>query len=316
MESKAHYALVGAAVILITAGLIAALLWISEVAGKREMTEYTIYFREHSLSGLQVDSTVTMKGIGVGAVKSYELSPVDIERVKVLVEVDSKTPIKENTEAIIKRNLLTGLASIDLTGGTAASAFRTKVALGEGSPIIPEGRTELDTIADSIPGLVEDLGAFISEARHVFSEENRENLSNTFANVDKFTAGLAASEEDYKALVKNLKEVTDHLSEVSVSLERTLKGSDKKLRVALDNMAEALEKTSQTAETVNQETQKLSKTFRSGIDVVVVDINNVTKDISRAARSVSSAMDKLDDPKSIIVGPNEKSLGPGERLSR
>jgi len=316
VESKANYALVGAAVILIIVGFISAILWLSGVAGKRDTTTYTIYFRQHSLSGLQADSGVTMKGIKVGSVKSFKLSPVDTERVKVVVEVGSETPVKEDTEAIITRNLLTGLASIDLTGGTAASQFRVNTPLGEDSPIIPEGRTELDTIADSIPGLVEDLGSFVSEARHVFSEENRESLRNTLANIDKFTSGLAASEEDFQALVKNLKEITDHLGKVSVSLEKTLKGSDRKLQVALDNMAEALAGFNQTAQTVNAESKKLSKTFTSGIDVVVVDINNVTKDISRAARSVSAAMEKLDDPKSIIVGPNEKSLGPGESLSR
>jgi len=168
MESKANYALVGAIVIALVACLLGAALWISQTTAGQSQSFYTIYFMEHSLSGLQVDSDVTMKGIRIGKVRSFKLSPIDIERVKVVVEVAEDSPIKHDTEAVISRNILTGLASIDLTGGTAGSSFRKGVPTGEKYPIIPEGRTELATIADSLPGLVEDLGKLATEARLVF----------------------------------------------------------------------------------------------------------------------------------------------------
>lgn len=317
MESKANYTLVGASVLTLVFALVAAVVWISQTTSGAPVSNYTIYFSHHSVSGLQEDSDVTMRGIRIGKVKSFKISPVDIERIQVVVEVMEDAPIKTDTEAVINRNVLTGLASIDLTGGTAASNFRNKILqTGEKFPVIPEGRTELDTIASSIPGLMDDFGQMVSQAKHVFSKENRENISKTLFNIEKFSTDLAKSGDDLSELVVNLNDLVGSLKVVSVDLQEMLKGSDPKWRKAIGSLHSTLSQAEEAVETVTEETELLSRSMRSGIDVLIVDINNVARDLSRAAQSVTAAMDRLDDPKALIAGPSERSLGPGEKLPR
>jgi ABC-type transporter Mla subunit MlaD len=91
-----------------------------------------------------------MLGVSVGRVEAYAVDPRTMNRVRVRIRVSSLTPVTPATEAIVRRNLLTGIARIALTPPAGASpALLTAVPEGEEFPIIPEGQSDLDQIADA-----------------------------------------------------------------------------------------------------------------------------------------------------------------------
>ena len=69
METDARYTLVGLVVLGLIASLAIAVVWLSHSSGDKSFPRYTIYFKEESPAGLQIDGDVTMRGIKICKVK-------------------------------------------------------------------------------------------------------------------------------------------------------------------------------------------------------------------------------------------------------
>src|SRR5690606_22498720 len=119
MEPESRYTFVGAVVLALVAITILGYLWLAGVGSADNFRYYTIHFEQQSLEGMQIGSDVNMRGVKVGRVQEYSISRDNINRVDVVVRVDRETPVSVNTRAVVGRNLVTGIARIDLdTPGT------------------------------------------------------------------------------------------------------------------------------------------------------------------------------------------------------
>ena len=125
-----------------TALLVAAVLVV--FAGMRfwEREDTYVVDVEGSVVGLSSGSDVLLNGVQVGSIEEVEISPDDISRVRVTLEVKQGTPIKRDTRAMLVMRGITGLRVIDLRGGTDEAA-----ALSPGSKI-PQEKSQLDKLAD------------------------------------------------------------------------------------------------------------------------------------------------------------------------
>ena len=119
MTGKTNYVLVGLFVLALTLTLIAGVLWLGSGGPGRVYDEYLLYMQE-SVSGLSRDNAVKYHGVDVGRVREIALDPRRAEEVRLLLEIDRGTPIREDTVATLETQGLTGLAYINLTGGAAA----------------------------------------------------------------------------------------------------------------------------------------------------------------------------------------------------
>ena len=113
MERESRYTLVGAALVGLMFAIALTMIWLTR-GGARPDLNYTIHFDHASLDGLQVGGDVNLRGIKVGRVEDYSIARDNINRVNVTIRVDRKSPVSDNTVATIGRNILTGLASINL----------------------------------------------------------------------------------------------------------------------------------------------------------------------------------------------------------
>ena len=121
MEDKVNYTAVGAFVLVLGAALIAAVLWLSAgIAGKKHYGTYQSIIRE-SVSGLSLDAPVKYLGVNVGKVSEIAIDPSNSSQVRLRFRIETGTPIKEDTEAVLKTQGLTGIAFVELTGGTASA---------------------------------------------------------------------------------------------------------------------------------------------------------------------------------------------------
>src|SRR5512137_1560401 len=135
METRVNRAVVGAFVLVLGAAGIAAVLWLgSGRLTQKEYGTYLAYFTE-SVSGLNLHAPVKSRGVAVGSVREISLDPTNPERVRLLLEVEKGTPVKEDTVAILGVQGLTGIAYIELSGGTRDSPM-LREAPGDGAPVI------------------------------------------------------------------------------------------------------------------------------------------------------------------------------------
>ncbi len=301
MESDAKYALVGSIVVIFTVIIVACVLWLAEVGISRDSAFYAVYFREQSLDGLQTDGDVTMKGIKVGTVTDLHIPRADIERVKVILKLNADTPVKTNTRAVLKRNLLTGLAFIDLSGSSQDAPLLRNRAAGEDYPVIPEGSTNLDAIAKSLPGLLTDIDAMVRRVEAVFSEENTVAMTRTLANVEKLTSTLAADSVNFSELAHELREASSEVKKLAKNTNAQVSGVSKSAQGSLDSVKVA-------ADTIKGDTA----TIAQSMSVMTADFSRFVRDFNRTAEAFSTTMEKYTNPRAIILGPDERSYGPGE----
>jgi phospholipid/cholesterol/gamma-HCH transport system substrate-binding protein len=316
MESQVKYTFVGLGIIILFSAMLYTLLWLSqdETAGGRK--SYTIYFAEQSLDGLQLESAVTLKGIAVGRVKKIQLSDHNIELVRVLIDVSASTPIKINTHAIIKRNILTGLATIDLAGGTNESPALENIVVGENYPIIPEGQSEFSQFAASIPELVEDVNQVVTRVNNFLSEDNQLSFGKTLKNVETITDSMANSNEKFKDIVADLSDLAKNLREMSTTLTSVSKKAESSISTITNDFSKTLQTVTETAEAIRVDSDELSKSVTTASRLFTQNTDQIADSMSQAAKSLSRTAEGFEDPKSIITGPGKNTLGPGELIGR
>src|SRR5919198_1371901 len=150
MEPEARYTLVGIAVLILIGLIVAAVLWLRSTAEGRDVRDYKIYFERQSLEGLEIRGEVRMRGIRVGSVTGFLFSPRRRGAVEVLIRVEASTPVRESTEAIVARHLVTGIASIRLVNSTEESPLLTQAPTDEPYPVIAEGESAIQQFSESV----------------------------------------------------------------------------------------------------------------------------------------------------------------------
>src|SRR5262245_60874116 len=113
MEREANYTAVGPFVLLVAtmAGLF--VYWYAGSSDARDYRRYEVYF-EGSVSGLNRGSTVRYLGVEVGKVVAIRIDKRASDRVQVIADIDSHTPISEATLASLSLQGVTGQLYIDL----------------------------------------------------------------------------------------------------------------------------------------------------------------------------------------------------------
>lgn len=214
MESEAHYLRVGTAV-LVLAGLLAlGLYWLSGGLDRGAGQRYAVHFSRQSLEGLQINSDVRMQGIKVGKVIDYAILPGELRTVRVVLEVDARTPLREGVTAVVNRHLVTGLASIDLDNGPPDAALLPQN--GDDMPRIAEGVPQLTRVADTL----EELGQL--------GRDTLLNLNAMLSNDNRSGSGLGA---ELRETLVSTRRAADSLSELGVAARGSLAGLDRELRV-------------------------------------------------------------------------------------
>jgi phospholipid/cholesterol/gamma-HCH transport system substrate-binding protein len=161
MEEKVNFVIVGVFVLVFSAAFIAIVLWLS--SSKPYGKSYDIYqtYMRESVAGLNVNAPVRYRGVNVGQVRKIALAPGNVEQVQVTLAIESGTPIKTDTVAILSTYGLTGIAFVELTGGSREAAVLTAEA-DNPFPVIKSG-----------PSLMVRLDASLIDAAHTLKNAAR-----------------------------------------------------------------------------------------------------------------------------------------------
>jgi len=118
---------------------------------------YRIVF-DSSVIGLEPGAVVYLNGIKVGTVETVAVEPSDLRKVAVAIEVQSGTPIRTDTRALLQYAGITGLKVIDLRDGSTAAA-----PLPSGGEI-PAGATLLDRLEARAQAIIDQSAKVMDRA--------------------------------------------------------------------------------------------------------------------------------------------------------
>lgn len=240
METRASFITVGVFVLLFLTGIVSAVVWLARIDVSSDLTQYDILF-EGSVTGLQVGNAVRYRGVPVGSVQSIAINPDNVEQIRVTIEVPADTPIKEDTEAALEFQGITGVAFVQLTGGTNA-APKLVAQRGEGNPIIPSRPSSLQEVIEQAPELINRFIAVVDRANAILSPQNQASIERTLANVAALSDGLADSSGDIQRILAEGSSAIVELRQAVATTETLLRGfagrSDELAELVTDTLSE------------------------------------------------------------------------------
>ena len=278
MEPEARFTAIGAILLALLLAAAAATVWLTRSGPRTDFRYYTIYFERQSLQGLQVGGDVEMRGVQVGRVERFSIARDNINRVQVTIRIDGRTPVSTNTVAVVGRKILTGLARIDLVTPGQPGPELTAVDFGEKYPVIAEGQSDLEQIANAVNGLAAKGASVLKSVDELLNAENREAMAATLASI--------------RGMAEAIRKTAESAERVAVSADAAASEASVTLR-DLSRAAAALERTA---------------------DVGVHELRATTQELRASAEIVARTADRLDNPRTVIFGPSPSQLGPGEKL--
>jgi phospholipid/cholesterol/gamma-HCH transport system substrate-binding protein len=194
METRANYVAVGAFVLALLAGVVIAVLWLASVEFSRQFAFYDVFFTG-SVAGLTQGSSVQYNGIQVGRVREIRIDPQNVQQVRVTIEVDQGTVIKSDAVASLEVQGLTGVAFIEITGGSQ-NAPPVAAHAGERYPVIASQPSGLQRLAASAPEALARLIDVAERVAAVLDDKNRAAIGETLDNVRRLSAVAGARAGD------------------------------------------------------------------------------------------------------------------------
>jgi phospholipid/cholesterol/gamma-HCH transport system substrate-binding protein len=247
-------------------------------------------------------------------VDSYRFAEGGDEAVSVTARIDEGVPVHVGAAAFIKRNLVTGIASVEINNGPSDSALLLKAPPGERYPVIAEGRSDIDKVATAVSRLAVNGALVLEKMNTLLSDDNQRAISQTLANLDELSSHLAANKQSLDAAVQGIRDASDEfrfagasISQAATRAEGSIVGVGKNADAALKEAIVAMEKLQRDASLISGQIQQLAETG-------TLELTNVSRDVRTSADVLTTAGQRLSNPRTILFGPGQQQLGPGEKL--
>lgn len=219
METRASYLLVGAFALIVMAGFVISVVWMAGANLREDVAYYDIHF-DGSVTGLKPGNTVRYRGIPVGAVTEIAINPENVQQVRVMIEVPADTPIKKDTIAALEYQGLTGVAFVQLTGGTNEAPM-LEVGKDQERPVIRSRPSQLEELVQGAPELMARITALVNKGNVLFGEKNLENIGATLENVRTITGAFSGESADLVATLKDTsKTMQEALGNLNIATKR------------------------------------------------------------------------------------------------
>jgi phospholipid/cholesterol/gamma-HCH transport system substrate-binding protein len=300
MEREANYTAVGAFVLLVATMAGMFVYWYAGSQDARDYRRYEIYF-EGSVSGLNRGSTVRYLGVEVGRVVAIRIDKRASDRVQVIADIDSNTPISEKTLASLSLQGVTGLLYIDLLANTELKRRMDSVP-SEQYPVIDSVRSSFDQFLASLPDLV-------GRASAMLSDENIKSITGTLASIEKSAATLPATMQSASELVTELKATVVDVRAAAVSARELIDTSGPQLATASERVREISENLAKTTASLD----RLMSEHRDDLGLFLRDSLPEMERLLRDSRTAAQEFRELSrslkaDPSQLLYEPSYRGV--------
>lgn len=300
METKANYVLIGAFTILVSVALLLFALWGANWSSERSWQEYLVIFNE-PVTGLSEGSAVQYNGIAVGTVERLSLAPDDPRRVRALLRIQARAPVKSDTRAKMSMSGLTGSPFIQLTGGSPEAPRLDEVYSGRAPwPVIETEPSALQNIADTANRLVARLDQLLSE-------ENIERVSASLDNIRLLTESVAEQRDDVREIMLNARAASEQLQQTLQRTDRAIADIDRdviqRLPALVDRLDNALVELDSAAQGANGLVNENRTAINSFANDGLAQLGPTLGEVRGLVRDLRRISDRLDNnPTGYLLG--------------
>src|SRR6185295_7911608 len=187
METRASYVAVGAFVMILLFGLIAASMWFAEGGGGGPKVFFKASF-EGPVTGLGDGTIVRFNGIEVGNVTALATQADNPQNVLVTLQIQADTYVRQNSQASVEVAGLTGPTYVEISGGTRESARKLGGPSAAEAPLIPAAKSKVQQFLDDAQKLVDNFGEVTAQVKLILSDENRNSITALLTHLSNTTA--------------------------------------------------------------------------------------------------------------------------------
>ena len=236
-----------------------------------------------SVWGLERGAGVFHNGIRVGTVENMQTASDDLDKVVVSIEVDNATPVRTDTEAVLRYVGITGLKIVDLRGGSLAAP-----ALARGGTI-RLGETMLDEAARRALEVMRQSDELVASAVRVL-ERTEEVMANVAEVTDPET--LAAID----AVLANARQTSANLARTSQTLDAIVDENRVALKASLASIEDASRGVVQVVGSIDAivtDVAGVVSTNETQLQSAVNDIRQATRSFRDLARDLKARPSRL-----------------------
>ncbi|MDG4553730.1 MAG: MlaD family protein [Candidatus Competibacter sp.] len=327
MYSKVNYALVGLFVVLLSAAAVGVAFWLTIGVQNKTYDRYRVYFHE-SVAGLSLKAAVRYRGVQVGQVESIRLDPSNPDQVDVVLDIERGTPIRRGTIATLSKQGLTGVASVELSGGGQSLPLEKQP--GQGLPVIQAGPSLVARLDDAFNNIITNMDNLSRRLERLLGEDNQTALTQTLQNLSTITGAVADRSDRIRQTLDHVEVFAGALAGRATQLGKALdqlttmlQGSgdwSTRLRATLSDFragAQAVRRTADTfdrtsrdlsglAEVGQRELRRLGQNTVPEFNSLLVEANELVAVLRRLAELLEQ------NPRALVVGKPSGRPGPGE----
>ncbi|MAI90752.1 MlaD family protein [Ponticaulis sp.] len=310
METRASYALIGAAVLAALVALFAFVVWLGKVEFNREFSVYNVVF-EGAVNGLSEGGQVRYLGISVGEVTELTLDPESNDNVIARIRIDANTPVRTDSKAYLDFAGLTGVTFIQIRPGTPTASLMPGNA--SNPPVLETEQTQLQEIFQGGQDLLANAQVTLARLNAVLDPENVQSFRQTLNNVERLTGALADDEQlltDVKGALESLAEAgvaVAEAAEIFGSLGGDVQTAISDISTGANDLISDARQLLGTAETAVSETQASLDSTRVALEEptaqTILEIQRLTTDLRGLVRRLDRVAREVEqNPQAFIQG--------------
>jgi len=310
METKANYVIVGIFTVVVLVLAFFIVLFVARINDNQNVQQLDVRI-PGSVTGLSEGSPVLFNGIRVGTVKRLVLDNTNPNMVIAQTMVNGSTPLTRSTQATLGFQGLTGLAFIELKGGSLDEPRLLDEAEKENNV------ARIDADPSTLNNLLATAQDIFARANSVinqldgFVKDVRQPLTDTVKNTKAFTDTLNENRQTIQQIMTDTKDMMARLNKASERADTIMAKLDTML--SPDNRNSVVVQAQETLRSIKLATDNLNNHIAPIADNLErfsgSGLKNIEALVSESRRSVDRierAFTELErDPQRLIWG------GPG-----
>ncbi|OKL45323.1 MlaD family protein [Pseudovibrio exalbescens] len=278
METRANNIAIGAFVLAVIAAVFVFIFWLMSASDGSNRRNVKIIF-PGAVTGLPTGGQVLFNGIKVGDVANLTFDPKNPKLVVATVSVDAKAPLRKDTQASLGFTGLTGVAYVDLHGGSENAPPLIDPDSDE-VPVIYANRSQFEDLLEGAKDILAKADTTLASIEEVVTK-SAPAIQDTIANVEQFSKALANNSDGVDQFMAGISETAKAITGLSGRIGNL----------------------------VDRGEQLLAQVPPDKIGEIVGDVEQITTELSNSAQEVSgvvqSAKATADELQTFAQGLNE-----------
>ena len=183
--------------VVVAAILVGIVFWVKTTDFTGKPYKVKTYF--NYAEGIKIDSIIKLSGIEVGRVEKISFQYVPETKVELVLALNKKAKIHEDSIAFISTSGMIGDAYIGLTPGSVEKQF-----VKDGGILMSEDPVEMRRLMKKADAIAENLDKTLIEVKHLAEnvggvvKDNRARIDNIAVNLEATAVNFKEFSEDIK----------------------------------------------------------------------------------------------------------------------